>query len=254
MSTSLRSATTQSSCLRRVSREGSEAEGLPRSTRAEVTADSSKYSVAEVRMHARDGFGGVECSGAWDDVVRRERGLSSVGDRFLRQRMRLGLERRLAFEREVHALVRLDEDGDLRVGTYRWRALVGGPRAERDEAGIREAGGVSLPFAKSGDVVRFPGHSRFHVVSECAMPGHGPHGLGFVGKTAWIAWALFVLLGVNTVAGLVGVPAYEHFAHRPLRFDERFIDIQFILLALIGLVFLIYRKNVRYVYRGTKRK
>jgi hypothetical protein len=86
------------------------------------------------------------------------------------------------------------------------------------------------------------------------MPGHGPHGLEFVGKTAWIAWALFVLLGVNTVAGLVGVPAYEHIAHRPLRFDERFIDIQFILLALIGLVFLIYRKNVRYVCRGTKRK
>ncbi len=84
------------------------------------------------------------------------------------------------------------------------------------------------------------------------MPGNGPHHWYFVGKTPWIAWALYVLLGVNTIAGLVGVPVYEHFAHRSLGFQERFIEIQFILLALIGLVFVIYRKNVRYEGRDPK--
>jgi high-affinity Fe2+/Pb2+ permease len=86
------------------------------------------------------------------------------------------------------------------------------------------------------------------------MPGSGPHHWYFVGKTPWIAWVLYVLLGVNTIAGLVGVPIYEHFAHRSLGFDERFIEIQFILLALIGLVFVIYRKNVRHEDRGVRRK
>jgi hypothetical protein len=83
---------------------------------------------------------------------------------------------------------------------------------------------------------------------------HGPHRLEFVGKTPRIAWALAVLLGANTITGLIAIPAYEHFAHRSLGFDNRFIEIQFVLLVLIGLVFLIYRKSIRYTYRGTKQK
>jgi hypothetical protein len=84
------------------------------------------------------------------------------------------------------------------------------------------------------------------------MPGTGPHRLEFVGKTPWIFTLLAVLLFVNTFAGLIVVPAYGRFAHRSLRYEDRFIEIEFVLLALIGLVFLIYRKNVRYVYRGPK--
>ncbi len=86
------------------------------------------------------------------------------------------------------------------------------------------------------------------------MPGNGPHRLEFVGKTPRIVWALAMLLFLNTIAGLVCIPIYEHFAHRSLGLDDRFIEIQFSLLALIGLVFFIYRKDVRYVYRGPKRK
>jgi len=86
------------------------------------------------------------------------------------------------------------------------------------------------------------------------MPGGGPHHWYFVGKMPWIATVLFVLLFVNSFAGFVLVPAYEHFAHRTISYMDRFIEIQFILLVLIGLVFLIYRKNVRSEYRGTKRK
>ena len=52
-----------------------------------------------------------------------------------------------------------------------------------------------------------------------------------------------MLLGVKTIAGLVGVPVYEHFAHRSLGFQERFIEIQFILFALIGLVFVIIERT-----------
>jgi hypothetical protein len=86
------------------------------------------------------------------------------------------------------------------------------------------------------------------------MPSGGLHRFEFIGKTPWIAWALAVLLGVNTIVGLIAVPAYEHFAHRSLGFGERFLEIQFVLLAAIGLVFLIYRKNARYTNRGVKRK
>jgi len=85
------------------------------------------------------------------------------------------------------------------------------------------------------------------------MPGFGSHGFEFVGKAPWIFWVLAVLLFANSIAGLVAVPLYEHFAHRSLGFDDHFLEIQFTLLALIGLVFLIYRKQVRYVYRGRKR-
>ncbi len=82
------------------------------------------------------------------------------------------------------------------------------------------------------------------------MPDSGPHHLEFIGKTPWIATVLFVLLFVNTFAGLVFLPLYEHFAHRAISYVDRFVEVQFVLLALIGLVFLIYRKHIRYTYRG----
>jgi hypothetical protein len=83
------------------------------------------------------------------------------------------------------------------------------------------------------------------------MPGSGPHHLEFVGKTPLIATVLFVLLFVNSFVGFVFVPVYEHFAHRTISYpDHLFLESQFALLALIGLVFLIYRKRVRYTYRG----
>jgi hypothetical protein len=82
------------------------------------------------------------------------------------------------------------------------------------------------------------------------MPGNGPHRLEFVGKTPWVFTVLVALLFVNTFAGLIGIPVYEHFAHRTISYGDRlFLESQFVLLALIGLVFLIYRKSVRYTYR-----
>ena len=82
------------------------------------------------------------------------------------------------------------------------------------------------------------------------MPGGGPHHLEFIGKTPWIGRVLFVLLLVNSFAGFVFVPLYGHFVHRTISYIDRYLEIQFVLLALIGLVFLIYRKRVRYTYRG----
>jgi hypothetical protein len=92
------------------------------------------------------------------------------------------------------------------------------------------------------------------------MPGVGPHRFYFVDKAPWIFGVLVALLFVNTTAGLVALPMLEHFRSRLIHsrpaewYDSRFIAIQFILLALIGLVFVIYRRNVRYEYRGMKRK
>lgn len=97
------------------------------------------------------------------------------------------------------------------------------------------------------------------------MPGSGPHRFEFVGRTPWVASALVILLVVNTLAGLVCLPIYRQFAHSPLsnhawaagfRWYEEigFVGIQFVLPALIGIVLLIYRKDVRYAYRGREGK
>lgn len=67
-------------------------------------------------MHAGEGFGGVECVGAGADAVRRERGLRSGGDWFLRERVRERFEGGIVVEREVHAFVGLDEDEDADGG------------------------------------------------------------------------------------------------------------------------------------------
>jgi hypothetical protein len=92
------------------------------------------------------------------------------------------------------------------------------------------------------------------------MPGNGPYRWYFVGKTPWIAWVLCVLLFGNTLAGMVCFPLYERFVHHPVRspmaawFQTHFVGIQFVLLALVVLVFVTYRKDVRYEYRGAKRR
>jgi hypothetical protein len=86
------------------------------------------------------------------------------------------------------------------------------------------------------------------------MPGNARHEFEFIGKTPWILGVLVVLLGVNSFAGIVFFPVYEHFTHRSISYLGRFLGVQFILLALIGLVFVIRRKAVRYVERGAGRK
>ena len=86
------------------------------------------------------------------------------------------------------------------------------------------------------------------------MPGNGPHRLEFIGKTPWIFMLLVVLLIINSLAGVVFLPAYEHFAHRTISYDSHFLEIEFGLLMLLGLVLIIYRKNVRYVNRSADRR
>ena len=90
--------------------------------------------------------------------MRRERGLRSVSKRFLRQRMRQGLEGGIVLEREVHAFVRLDEHEDARIVI--WRCAVGRGGIEREPVRIREARGVALPVGERRDVVGFAGHGE----------------------------------------------------------------------------------------------
>ena len=251
-------------------------------------------------MDAGEGFGGVECGGARRDAVRRERGLRCGGDGFLRQRERQRFERRVDLEREVHALVGVDEDEDFgggagcrrlarcvaRRGGFQTRPYsifsVGQSRVvvgivpsivaghsmlcpygrnslfiEHDVVRMREARGVALPVGQRRYVVSFPGHCDCHV-SGGRVPGGGGHRWYFVGKTPLVAKMLYLLLFANTFAGLIGFPIYDHFAHvdagRKDSLVNLFLVLQFGLLALLALVFFIYRKDVRYEYRGWKRK
>jgi hypothetical protein len=66
--------------------------------------------MAEERVDTGKRFGGVECSGAGGDAVRRERGLRRAGDGFLRERVRQRLEGGIVLEREVNTLVGFDQD------------------------------------------------------------------------------------------------------------------------------------------------
>jgi hypothetical protein len=107
------------------------------------------------------------------------------------------------------------------------------------------------------------------------MPGAGPDRLEFVGKEPLIFRALVVLLFANTVlllgldfgakyvltAASANIPPCQALAsggvgvHAPgfiCWYASHGIAIQFILLGLIGLVMLAFRKRVRYVYRGQK--
>jgi hypothetical protein len=61
---------------------------------------------------AGDGFGCVECRRAWGDAVGCERFVGGVRDCFWREGMRQRFESGVVIEREVCALVGVDEDDD----------------------------------------------------------------------------------------------------------------------------------------------
>ncbi len=65
-------------------------------------------------MGAGDGFGGVEGGGAWRDAVCCERFVRGVRDWLWRERMWQRFEGGVVVEREVNALVGIDEDDDAR--------------------------------------------------------------------------------------------------------------------------------------------
>ena len=105
---------------------------------------SSKDAVAQERVDARGGFGGVERGRAGRDSAngrRSERGLRRVRDGFLRERMRQRLECGVVFEREVRAFVRFDQGENFRRLVRRCAVV------EREPVRIREARGVALPGA-----------------------------------------------------------------------------------------------------------
>jgi hypothetical protein len=154
-----------------------------------------------------------------------------------------------------------------KTGWIRGEYCILAPRAriEREPVRIREAGGVALPVGEGRDVVRFAGHLSFRIVAEGALPGNGPHRFEFVGRTPLIVWALVVLLFANTFLGLalmvfhpvVYLPPNDRGLHKYATTAivwnaEHWNAVQFALLALLGVMFLIYRKNVRYVDRGPK--
>ena len=85
--------------------------------------------MAQERVYARDGFGGVKGGGARRNAVRRERGLSGIRNGLLRERVRQRLERRLVFQREVHALVGFDEHQNFRGWAARIRSDWAGRRS-----------------------------------------------------------------------------------------------------------------------------
>jgi hypothetical protein len=107
------------------------------------------------------------------------------------------------------------------------------------------------------------------------MPGSGPHRWYFVGEVPLLFRVLIILLFVNTVLSL-GLPSVvQHLlpksfdnlpicadlsgktaqVHAPAFVCEYLggsIPIQFIILALMALTMLFYRKQVRYEYRGRR--
>jgi len=76
----------------------------------------SKHAVAEERVDAREGFGGIESGGAFGDgdAARGDGGLRSGWNCFLRERVRELLEVGVGFESEVRAFVGFDDDEDWR--------------------------------------------------------------------------------------------------------------------------------------------
>ncbi len=74
-------------------------------------------------MGAGDGFGGVEGGRAWRDAVCCERFVRGVRDCFWREGMRQRFEGGVVVEREVHALVGVDEDDDARRARHSLLAM-----------------------------------------------------------------------------------------------------------------------------------
>ena len=75
-----------------------------------------EHAGTQERVRACDGFGGVEGGGARSDAVRYKRFVRGVRDSFRREGMRQRFERGVVIEREVNALVGVDEDEDARCG------------------------------------------------------------------------------------------------------------------------------------------
>jgi hypothetical protein len=102
------------------------------------------------------------------------------------------------------------------------------------------------------------------------MPGAGGHRFEFVGKEPFVFWVVTALLFVNTLLFLVlefvakyllpkaslTLPPCEALAERGVQYHapvivcwyaSRSIAIQFILLAMLVAIFIIFRKRVRYI-------
>jgi len=102
------------------------------------------------------------------------------------------------------------------------------------------------------------------------MPGAGGHRFEFVGKEPFVFWVVTALLFVNTLLFLVlefvakyllpkaslTLPPCEALAERGVQYHapvivcwyaSRSIAIQFILLAMLAAIFIIFRKRVRYI-------
>jgi hypothetical protein len=105
------------------------------------------------------------------------------------------------------------------------------------------------------------------------MPGVGRHRFEFVEKAPLAFWVVFALLFANTFLMLsldngakyffpkasLNLPPCEAFAGRGVQYHApeivcwyqgRSIAIQFILLALLAVILIIFRKRVRYIFRG----
>jgi hypothetical protein len=83
------------------------------------------------------------------------------------------------------------------------------------------------------------------------MPG-GQHKFEFVGKEPLVLWIVTSLLFANTALMLSLEFGSKHFfpKHAPEMVDwyaGRSIVIQFILLAVLAAIFLIFRKRIRYI-------
>jgi hypothetical protein len=104
------------------------------------------------------------------------------------------------------------------------------------------------------------------------MPGGGRHRFEFVDKEPLVLWVVAMLLILNTCLGLllefgakyflpkasINLKPCEALAERGVQyhapeivcwFASRSIDIQFVLLALVAAIFIIFRKRVRYIRR-----
>ena len=100
------------------------------------------------------------------------------------------------------------------------------------------------------------------------MPGGGAHRFEFVGREPLVFRIVAVLLFANTFLGLLfefgakylfpkastSLPPCEalgpyHAPHIICWFEGRSIAIQFILLGLIAIILVIFRKRVRYIRR-----
>jgi hypothetical protein len=85
------------------------------------------------------------------------------------------------------------------------------------------------------------------------MPG-AQHQFEFVGKEPLALWVVLSLLFANTLLMLwpesSGAYIFGQHSHKVARwYTDHSIAIQFVLLALLGAVVVIYRKQIRYIRR-----